>query len=60
MAYARVTLANLLHIFFDSYSAHTQNINVTTLKINIIIKKHTFLGTQTGVEFQFVDKLKIC
>ena len=59
MAYARVTFANLLHIFFDSYSVNTQNINVTTLKINIIIK-NTFLGTQTGVEFQFVDKLKIC
>ena len=24
-----VTLSNLLHIFFDSYSANTQNINVT-------------------------------
>ena len=60
MTYARATLANLLHIFSDSCSANTQNINVTTLKINIIIKKHTFLGTQTGAEFQFFDKLKIC
>ena len=32
---AGVTLANLLRIFFDSYSA--QNISVTTLKINVII-----------------------
>ena len=35
--YAGVTLTDLLHIFFDSYSANTQNINVTTLKINLII-----------------------
>ena len=34
---ARVTLVNLLHIFFDSYSANTQSINVTTLKINVIM-----------------------
>ena len=33
----RVTLANLLHIFFGSYSANTQNISVTTLKVNVII-----------------------
>ena len=39
---AGVTFANLLHIFFDSYSANTQNINVTTLKINIIIKNTLF------------------
>ena len=32
-----VILANLLHIFFDSYSANIKNINVTTLKINVII-----------------------
>ena len=37
MSYVRVTLANLFHIFFDSYSANTQNINVTMLKINVII-----------------------
>ena len=35
--YAGVTLTGLLHIFFDSYSANTPNINVTTLKINLII-----------------------
>ena len=29
--------ANLLHICFASYSANTKNINVTTLKINVII-----------------------
>ena len=33
----RITLSNLHQIFFDSYSANTQNINVTTLKINAII-----------------------
>ena len=27
--------------FFNSYSPNTQNINVTTLKINVIIWKHT-------------------
>ena len=32
-----VILADLLHIFFDSYSANIKNINVTTLKINVII-----------------------
>ena len=32
-----ITLANLPHIFFDSYSADTQNINGTKLKINVII-----------------------
>ena len=32
MPKARFTLANLLHIFFDSDSANTQNINVTALK----------------------------
>ena len=32
-----ITLSNLLQIFFDSYSANTQNINATTLKINVII-----------------------
>ena len=29
------TMANLLHILFDSNSANTQNINVTTLKISV-------------------------
>ena len=28
--------ANLVHIFFDSYSAITQNVNGITLKINVI------------------------
>ena len=37
MSYVGVTLANLFHIFFDSYSANTKNINVTMLKINVII-----------------------
>ena len=32
-----VTLANLLHIFLESYSANIQNINATTLKVNVII-----------------------
>ena len=32
-----VILSNLLHIVFDSYSANTKNINVTTLKTNAII-----------------------
>ena len=42
---AGVTLANLLHIFFDSYSANTHNINVTTLKINVIIQKPTIFNS---------------
>ena len=34
---AGITLSNLFHVFFDSYSANTKNINVTNLKINVII-----------------------
>ena len=34
---AGVKLANLFHFFFDFYSANTQNINVTTLKIKVIV-----------------------
>ena len=44
--FAGVTLANLLHIFFDSYSTNTQNTNVTTLKINVTYKSTLFLATQ--------------
>ena len=33
----RITLSNLLYVFFDFYSAKTKIINVTTLKINVII-----------------------
>ena len=43
-SYAGITLAHLLHIFFNAYSANTHNINVTTLKINVIIKKHTIFS----------------
>ena len=42
-----VTLSNLLHFFFDSYSTSTQNISVTTLKINVIIQKHSFYFLST-------------
>ena len=31
------TVLNPLNIFFDPYSADTQNINLATLKINVII-----------------------
>ena len=44
---AGVTLANLLHISFGSYSANTQNSNVTTLKINVIIEKYTIFNYST-------------
>ena len=33
MSYAGVSLANLLHVFFDSYSANTKNITVTLLNL---------------------------
>ena len=46
MSYVGVTLANLLHIFFDSFSANTQNINVTTLKTNVIYKSTLLIATQ--------------
>ena len=32
-----VTLSNLINIFFDSYSANTQNINVTTLESTLFV-----------------------
>ena len=39
-----VTLSNLLHIFFQSCSANTKNINVATLKIKVIYKSTVFLA----------------
>ena len=34
--HAGFILANLLHIFFDSYFANTKNMNVITSKIDVI------------------------
>ena len=31
-------LSSSLHIFFDSYAANAKNINVTTIKTNVIIQ----------------------
>ena len=45
--------SNLLHIFFDSYSANTKNINVTTLGINVII-----LFTRQ-VQEKLIEKLRV-
>ena len=45
LGYAGVTLANLLHIFFDFYSANTRNINVTKLKMQLY-KSTLFLAIQ--------------
>ena len=44
-----VALSDVLHIFFDSYSANTKNINVTTLKINVMFFK--LLGTIHNILF---------
>ena len=44
-----VTLSNLLHIFFDSYSANTKNINLTTLKVSAIIQKHTIFSISANI-----------
>ena len=60
---AGVTLSNLLHIFFQSYSANTKNINVATLKIKVIYKSTVFLAPQhiqiTRYYFDFESKKSV-